>query len=100
MMFIICFCYASVMLSLLFFRVTAMFLLELFLIFNSFFLKQEYVNKELFIEAMVRSKKRKRIKEFTQGVHLNTWLTAVKEAAFVLVNIETDKITSPRARSR
>ena len=49
---------------------------------------------------MVRSKKRKRIEEFPQGVHLNTWLTAVQEAAFVLGKIKTDKVASPRERSR
>ena len=49
---------------------------------------------------MVRSKKRNKIKEVPHGVHLNTWLTAVQEAAFVLGKIETNKVTSPRARSR
>ena len=58
------------------------------------------VREELFIEATVRSKKRQRIKEVPHGVHLNTWLMAVQEAAFVLGNIETNKVTSPRARSR
>ena len=68
--------------------------------FNSLFLKQEYISKELFIKAMVRSKKRKIIEEVPQGVHLNTWLTAVQEASFVLGKIDTDKVSSPRARLR
>ena len=86
---------------LLFFRVTAMFVLKLFLIFlNSFCLKQGYVSKELFIKAMVHSKKKKRIEEVPHGVKVSTWMTAVQEAAFVLGKIETDKVTSPRARSR
>ena len=49
---------------------------------------------------MVRSNKRKRIEEVPHGVHLNTWLTEVQKAAFVLGKIETNKVTSPRARSR
>ena len=47
---------------------------------------------------MVCSKKRKMIEEVPQGVHLNTWMKAVQEAAFVLGMIETDKVTLPRAR--
>ena len=68
--------------------------------FHSHFLKEEYVSKELFIKAMVCSKKRQRIEEVPHGVCLNTWLRAVQEAAFVLGKIETKKVTSPRARSR
>ena len=49
---------------------------------------------------MVHSKKKKRIEEFPHGVKVSTWLKAVQEAAFVLGNIETDVVTSPRARSR
>ena len=49
---------------------------------------------------MVRSKKKKSIEEVPHDFHLSTWLTAVQEAAFVLGKIETDKVTSPRARSR
>ena len=48
---------------------------------------------------MVRSKKRKRIEEVPQGVHLNTWMSAVQEAGFVLGKIDTDNFMSPRARS-
>ena len=98
-MFTICFCYASVMLSLLFFCVTAMFVLKLVLFFNSLFFKG-YVSKELFIMAMVHSKKKKRIEEVPHGVKVITWLTAVQEAAFVLGKIETHVVTSPRSRSR
>ena len=46
---------------------------------------------------MVCSKKRYRIEELHHGVRLNTWLTAVQEAVFVLGKIETKKVTSPRA---
>ena len=89
------------MLWLLFFCVTAMFVLKPFLFFlNTPFLKQEYVSKELFIEAMVCSKMRQRIEETPHGVRLNTWLTALQEAAFILGKIETKKVTSPRERSR
>ena len=49
---------------------------------------------------MVRYNKIKRIEEVPHGVHLNTWLTAVQEDEFVFGKIETDKVTSPRARSR
>ena len=49
---------------------------------------------------MVCSKKRQRIEEVPHGVCLNTWLRSVQEAAFVLVNIDTKKVTSPRASSR
>ena len=49
---------------------------------------------------MVRSKKRQSIEEVPHGVHLNNCLTEVQEAVFVLGNIETNKVTSPRARSR
>ena len=49
---------------------------------------------------MVRSKKRQRIEKVPHGVHLNTWLTELQEDAFVLGKIETNKVTSPRARSR
>ena len=50
--------------------------------------------------AMVHSKKNKRIEEVPHGVKVRTWLKAVQEAAFVLGKIETDVVTSPRARSR
>ena len=50
--------------------------------------------------AMVHSKKKKRIEEVPHGVKVITWLKAVQEAAFVLGKIETDVVTSPRARSR
>ena len=70
------------------------------IVLNSVFLEQEYVSKELFIKVMVRSKKRQRIEEVPHGVCLNTWLTAVQEAEFDLGKIETNKVTSPRARSR
>ena len=50
--------------------------------------------------AMVHSKKKKRIEEVPHGVKVRTWLKSVQEAAFVLGKIETDKVTSPRARSR
>ena len=49
---------------------------------------------------MVRSKRRQRIEEVPHGVCLNTWLTAVQEDAVVLGKIETNKVTSSRARSR
>ena len=49
---------------------------------------------------MVHSKKKKRIEEVPHGVKVSTWLTAVQESVFVLGKIETDKVTSPRARSR
>ena len=55
--------------------------------FYSLFLKQGYVSKDLFIEAMVHSKNKNRIEEVYHGVHISTWLTAVQEAAFVLVQI-------------
>ena len=67
--------------------------------FNSHFLKDKYVNKELLIEAMVRSKKRQRIKEAPNSVCLNTRVRAVQEAAFVFGEIETKNVASPRARS-
>ena len=50
--------------------------------------------------AMVHSKKKKRIEEVFHGVKVSTWLKSVQEAAFVLGKIETDVVTSPRARSR
>ena len=49
---------------------------------------------------MVCSKNRQRNEEAPFGVCLNTWLREAQEAAFVLENIETKKVTSPRARSR
>ena len=50
--------------------------------------------------AMVHSKKKKRIEEVPHGFKVSTWLKAVQQAAFVLGKIETDVVTSPRARSR
>ena len=50
--------------------------------------------------AMVRSKKKKRIEKVPHGVKVSTWLKSVQEAAFVLGKIETNVVTSPRARSR
>ena len=73
---------------------------ETFSFFLLPFLKQGYVSKELFIMAMVHSKKKNRIEEVPHGVKVSTWLKAVQEAAFVLGNIETDVVTSQRARSR
>ena len=49
--------------------------------------------------AMVHSNKKKRIEEVPHGVKVSTWLTSVQVAAFVLGKIETNKVTSPRARS-
>ena len=49
---------------------------------------------------MVRTKKTQRIEEVLHGVCLNTCLRAVQESAFVLGKIETNNVTSPRARSR
>ena len=96
-MLLLCFCYVVVA----FFSCYCYVRTETFSnFFNSLFLKQEYVSKELFIEAMVCSKKRKRIEEAPQGVNLKTWLTEVQEAAFFLGKIDTNKVTSPRARSR
>ena len=50
--------------------------------------------------AMVHSKKKNSIEEVPHGVKVSTWLKAVQEATFVLGKIETDVVTSPRARSR
>ena len=50
--------------------------------------------------AMVHSKKKKRMGEVPHGVKFSTGLKAVQEATFVLGKIETDVVTSPRARSR
>ena len=50
--------------------------------------------------AMVHSKNNKRIEEVPHGVKVSTWMKVVQEAAFVLGKIETDVVTSPRARSR
>ena len=50
--------------------------------------------------AMVHSKKKKRIEESPHGVKVSTWMKAVQEAMFVLGKIETDVVTSPRARLR
>ena len=96
-MLLLCFCYVVVAVFSCYCYVCTE---TLSFIFYSLFLKQEYVSKKLFIEAMVHSKKRERTEEVTHGVHLNTLLTAVQEAAFVLGKIETDKVTSPRERSR
>ena len=49
---------------------------------------------------MVHSKKTNRIEEVPHGVKVSTWLTEIQEAAFVFGNLDTDKVTSPRARSR
>ena len=49
---------------------------------------------------MVHSKKENRIEEVPHGVKVSTWLAAVQEDKFVLGKIDTDKVTSPRARSR
>ena len=95
-MLLLCFCYVVVAVFSCYYYVCTDF-------FNFFFFpffKQVYVSKELFIEAMVRSKKKKRIEEVPHGIKLITWLTAVQESAFVLGKIETNKVTSPRARSR
>ena len=54
----------------------------------------------MFIKALIHSKKKKRIEEVPQGIKVSTWLKAVQEAAFVLGQIETDAVTSPKARSR
>ena len=94
-MLLLCFCYVVVAVFSCYCYVCTE---TIFFIFYSLFLKQEYVSKELFIEAMVRSKKRKRIEELPHGIHLNTWLTEVQEAEFVLGKIDTNKVMSPRAR--
>ena len=49
--------------------------------------------------AMVHPNKKKRIEEVPHGVKFSTWLKEVQEAALVLGKIETNKVTSPRARS-
>ena len=58
------------------------------------------MSKEVFIKALIHSKKKKRIEEVPQGIKVSTWLKAVQEAAFVLGQIETDAVSSPKAKSR
>ena len=58
------------------------------------------MSKEVFIKAMIHSNQKKRIEEVPHGIKVSTWLQAVQEAALVLGHIETDAVTSPKARSR
>ena len=105
-MLLVCFCCASVMLMLL---LLLLFMLILLLLFyyasvilplkrNSntiFFIilryphifTDEYVTKELLIEAMFCSNKRKCIEIFPQGVSIITCLRSVQESGYVLGKI-------------
>ena len=94
-MFIICFCCASVMLLSLFYRATVMFSLKrnintifFYIFLYSHFLKDEYVTKELLIEAMYGSNRRKRIDQVPDCVYLKKWVREVQEAGFVLGKIK------------
>ena len=89
-MFILCFCYASVMLLSLLYCATVMFPLKrkfntiIFLMFlYPYFLKDEYVTKELLIEAMYRLDKIQRIEQVPDDMSLKTWVRAVQESGFV-----------------
>ena len=62
--------------------------------------KDDYVTKELLIEAMFYSTKRQHIGKVSQGVSIRKWLREVQEAGYVLGNIETKTAATPRANSR
>ena len=47
----------------------------------------DFVTKELLIEAIFCSNKCQRIENYSQGVSIRTWLRAVQEADYVLGNI-------------
>ena len=61
-------------------------------------LTDEYVTKELLIEAMYCLNKRERIEQVPKCVSIKTWLRAVQEAGYVSGKIETKTSMSPRAR--
>ena len=56
----------------------------------------DYVTKDLLIESMIWSNKRKRIENFPPSVYIRTWMMAVQEAGYVLENIETKTATIPK----
>ena len=63
-------------------------------------LTDEYVTKELLIEAMYCLNKRERIEQVPKCVSIKTWLRAVQEAGFVLGKIKTKTANSLRAKLR
>ena len=105
-MFIICFCSTSVMMMLLFyhdffinpmkqnFNTNVFFILRYPHIFTD-----EYVTKELLIEAMFCSNKGQRIEKFLNGVSIRTCIRAVQETGYLLGKIKTKTSTTPWARS-
>ena len=60
----------------------------------------EYVTKELLIEAMFCSNKGQRIEKFLNGVSIRTCIRAVQETGYLLGKIKTKTATTPWARSR
>ena len=60
----------------------------------------EYVTKDLLIEAMYFSNKHQHILKFPKGVSIRTWLRSVQESGYVLGKVEMNTYTSPRARSQ
>ena len=60
----------------------------------------DYITKELLIEAVIFSNKRKHSKTFPQGVSIRTCLRSVQESGYFFKHIETKTDTTPRAKSR
>ena len=59
----------------------------LFILCYLYIFTNEYVKKELLINAMFRSKKRQRIEKVPKGVSIRTWLMSVQEAGHDLEKI-------------
>ena len=60
----------------------------------------DYVTKELLVEAICLSNKCHCIEKVPQGMSTITWLRLVQDYGYVFVNIETKTATTPRAKSR
>ena len=95
-MLLILFYYASVILPLKLNCNTTLFFILRYLYGSTNY----YVTKELLIEAMICSNNSKRFEKSPQGVSITIWLRSVQEAGYVLGNIETKTVTTPRAKSR
>ena len=92
--FVLYFCYIQVMLLLLFYYDSVILPLNqkcnttlLFILRYLYGSTDEYVTKELLIEAMFCSNKRKCIETFPQGVSIRTCLRSVQEYGYALGKI-------------